>query len=66
MIYGRNRQGRLFQVWYESVLWLQMASPNYSFQRTVMFSEIQSRLRLRTAITWEKHAPLAMLNYSPL
>lgn len=56
---GCSRYGR-------RVFWLRMASPNYSFQRTVIFSEIQSTLRLRTAITWETHAPLAMLNYSPL
>lgn len=50
MISSRNRQGKALTVWYEGVFRLLMASANYNFQRTVLFLEVQSRVRLRTAI----------------
>lgn len=66
VIYGRNSQRRVFQVRYQSVFWLQTARPDYSFQRTVMFLEIQGRARLRTAPARGTHAAPATLPYSQL
>lgn len=66
MTYGRNRQGKVFLVWRESVFRLPMASVNYNFQKNCVVLGGPGQSEAQDSNNMRHNTLLSMLNYSQL